>query len=284
MYEYFRMGPVALEDTDRWSTYPTVKDESVAVHTFEVAHMAFLLAVKTDGADPRKAATMALFHDLEESITGDIPRFAKRSTDELQNALEDAEDSAIQELTDELDNELRQEVRNIWAIAKDDGIEGDIVKCADIITAIHGAYKEYRLGNEALPKHADLAQGIEDAKEICYGISAAEDLLNEVLEAMEQPKMTPSSAELKTNGTDYELLYFRAEWCGPCEQQSPIIEDFREEYDNVKVQKVDIDEEPTTADEYGVSTLPTTIIHDGQEEIFRKAGVTPPNVLERAID
>jgi len=71
------------------------------------------------------------------------------------------------------------------------------------------------------------------------------------------------------------LLDFFASWCGPCKMLSPIIDEIAAEREDVKVVKIDIDEQPELAAEYGVMSVPSLfVIKDG--EIANKAmGVRP---------
>lgn len=71
------------------------------------------------------------------------------------------------------------------------------------------------------------------------------------------------------------LLDFFASWCGPCKMLSPVIDEIAAEREDVKVVKIDIDEQPELAAAYGVMSVPSLfVIKDG--EIANKAlGVRP---------
>lgn len=63
------------------------------------------------------------------------------------------------------------------------------------------------------------------------------------------------------------IVDFYADWCGPCKMQSPIIEQLANENPNVKVGKLNVDENPNTAVKYDVMSIPTIlIIKNGQVE------------------
>lgn len=72
------------------------------------------------------------------------------------------------------------------------------------------------------------------------------------------------------------LVDFWATWCGPCHQIAPIVEDLADEYEGrAKIGKVDVDENPRTAQEYGVRSIPTLMFFkDGevQEQVVGAAG------------
>lgn len=87
-----------------------------------------------------------------------------------------------------------------------------------------------------------------------------------------------------------KLLYFSAEWCGPCNTQSPIVDDVKEEYnESVEFDKVDIDENQEKGTKYQVRSLPTIIIltedEDGTESLEKRfVGVTQQNDIESVLD
>ena len=61
------------------------------------------------------------------------------------------------------------------------------------------------------------------------------------------------------------LLDFFATWCGPCKMLSPILEQVANDNPDVKVVKVDVDEEPALAQQFGVMSIPTLVVFkDGQ--------------------
>jgi thioredoxin 1 len=62
------------------------------------------------------------------------------------------------------------------------------------------------------------------------------------------------------------LVDFWAEWCGPCKMIGPILDELAEEYNGrVKIAKVNIDQQPELATEYGVRAIPTLLLfHQGQ--------------------
>lgn len=69
-----------------------------------------------------------------------------------------------------------------------------------------------------------------------------------------------------------QLLYFTASWCGPCRQLGPVMNEVTNE---VPVRKVDIDNEPTLAQQYGVRSVPTIVLVENGNEKERLVGVQP---------
>lgn len=80
-----------------------------------------------------------------------------------------------------------------------------------------------------------------------------------------------------------ELIYFYADWCGPCQPMKPIIEEIESEMKSkLKVSRVDVDQNQETASKYGVMSIPTFIIlKDGGEE--RLIGATSKDALVQKI-
>lgn len=71
------------------------------------------------------------------------------------------------------------------------------------------------------------------------------------------------------------LLDFFASWCGPCKMLSPIIDEIAAEREDVKVVKIDIDEQPELAAEYGVMSVPSLFVIKDGEVANRALGVRP---------
>jgi thioredoxin 1 len=69
------------------------------------------------------------------------------------------------------------------------------------------------------------------------------------------------------------LVDFWAEWCGPCRIVSPIVDEIGEEHgDRLKVVKLNIDENPATAREYGIMSIPTLLVLEGGKPVKRIVG------------
>ena len=61
------------------------------------------------------------------------------------------------------------------------------------------------------------------------------------------------------------LLDFWAAWCGPCQMQGPVLDEIAQESDNVKIGKVNVDEEQALALHYGITSIPTLMVFkDGE--------------------
>ena len=79
------------------------------------------------------------------------------------------------------------------------------------------------------------------------------------------------------------LKDFYADWCGPCKTQDPILEELEAEYDEVSFEKIDVDQDQETANEYSVRSLPTLVVENDDGVVERFVGVTQRDQLEDAL-
>jgi len=81
------------------------------------------------------------------------------------------------------------------------------------------------------------------------------------------------------------VVDFWAEWCGPCQQMLPILEDFTKEVEwKAKVGKVNVDENPDIAGEFRVMSIPTLIVFKDGKPVEQLVGVQTKEKLNETIE
>ena len=94
---------------------------------------------------------------------------------------------------------------------------------------------------------------------------------------MSEIKITNANFEKEVINSDVPVLVdFWAEWCGPCRMLSPVISEIADEYTGrVKVGKINVDEQPRLAAEFGVVSIPTVILFKNGRAVSTLVGYRP---------
>ena len=79
------------------------------------------------------------------------------------------------------------------------------------------------------------------------------------------------------------LVDFRAAWCGPCKMIAPAVEEVAKDHPEIKVCKLNIDDEPQLAMQYGVMSIPTLMVFKNGEVAQTAIGLRPKNEIEELL-
>ena len=93
---------------------------------------------------------------------------------------------------------------------------------------------------------------------------------------MEVVKLTEKNFEKEVlKAKETVIVDFYADWCGPCKMQSPILDEIAEERSNVKVCKINVDEEPVITESYNIMSIPTMMVFKNGDKTKEFVGLTP---------
>lgn len=137
---------------NRWPLMRNINNENVQEHSLQVAMVAHALAlIKNryfDGmVDPYKVATIALFHDVSEVLTGDLPTPVKYSNPAIQQEYKKIEKLAEQKLIDMVPVDFTQDYAELIDNQHHSDDEKFLVKAADVICAYLKTMEELAAGN-----------------------------------------------------------------------------------------------------------------------------------------
>ena len=98
--------------------------------------------------------------------------------------------------------------------------------------------------------------------------------------------VTDATFDAEVRGSDLPVVVdFWAEWCGPCRQIGPALEELSEHYaGKVKIVKLNVDENPSTPAQMGIRGIPALFLFKGGEVVSNKVGAAPKAALQTWID
>ena len=102
---------------------------------------------------------------------------------------------------------------------------------------------------------------------------------------MELMKITQDNFKQEVLESDKPVLVdFWAAWCGPCKMQSPVLDEMADEYDSIKIGKINIDEEQALAVQFGVSSIPTLILFENGKAAQTLVGLHSKEQIAQALN
>lgn len=150
-YNFFAMTS-RMKYINRWGLMRNTIPENIAEHSLEVGMIAHALAVINKvyfngNIDPNEVAVMAMYHDVPEIITGDLPTPIKYFAPEIRDAYKVVEETAINKLVSSLPEEMKPIYENILNEENRNKESQLLVKAADKISALIKCVEEKRMGN-----------------------------------------------------------------------------------------------------------------------------------------
>lgn len=86
-------------------------------------------------------------------------------------------------------------------------------------------------------------------------------------------KLTNENFKQETSSSQKTLVDFWAPWCGPCKMLAPILDEIDSEMPEVRIGKVNVDEQLEIAREYGIAAIPTLLLFENGEVIKKSVGL-----------
>jgi len=142
-----------MSNVTRYSSFPTIRKENVAEHSWWVAFIGYLIAEDMRIAgfqiDLADVLRKAIVHDLSECMSGDIIRSYKHTNTRVLDAMEEADEEHMELMVKEFGS-VDDVCFDDWMTSKSDKIEGEIVRFADMATVIFYCRTERQLGNAGI--------------------------------------------------------------------------------------------------------------------------------------
>lgn len=184
-YSFFAMLS-RMKNIYRWALMRNTRRENIAEHSHEVAVLAHALALLhnrlgEEPVDPARCVMLAVYHDVPEILTGDMPTPVKYGNPTIREAYRQVEQSACEKLLGMLPKDLQGEYGTL--LAEGDSMEHRLVKAADKLSALIKCIEELSQGNrEFASARRATEQSIRQ-----MGLPAAEAFLDDYLPAYELP-------------------------------------------------------------------------------------------------
>lgn len=152
MNSHFFAMLARMKYINRWALMRNVQEESICQHSMETAAFAHALALiknKLFGGNLNadRVAVLALYHDMPEIITGDLPTPVKYFNEDMKEVYSKVEESACAKLISMLPDELKDDYSPLFFKEDEDEYLWKLVKAADKINALTKCLEEKKAGN-----------------------------------------------------------------------------------------------------------------------------------------
>lgn len=153
MNSHFFAMLARMKYINRWALMRNIQEESLCQHSMETAAFAHALALIRNryyggNLNADRAAVLALYHDMPEIITGDLPTPVKYFNDDIRDVYSKIEENACTKLLSMLPEELQSDFSPLFFKEEDDEYLWKIVKAADKISALTKCFEERKAGNK----------------------------------------------------------------------------------------------------------------------------------------
>lgn len=137
---------------NRWGLMRNTISENISEHSLETAFIAHVLALYRNvrfggSADPERAALLAMYHDVTEIITGDMPTPVKYYNSEIREQYDKVEKFAEKKLLGYLPEDLREYYAPLFGKTEEEAELWQLVKAADKLSALIKCLEERQMGN-----------------------------------------------------------------------------------------------------------------------------------------
>lgn len=137
---------------NRWSLMRNTVTENLSEHSLDVAFIAHLLAVLRNkrfggNVNPERVAVLAMYHDVTEILTGDLPTPIKYYNKEIKSVYSDIEEKAGSQLLSYLPKDIRDVYEPLLRNDENESEHWELVKAADKISALIKCVEEKQMGN-----------------------------------------------------------------------------------------------------------------------------------------
>lgn len=137
---------------NRWSLMRNTITENLSEHSLETAFIAHALALIRNkrfsgNVDPGRCALLAMYHDVTEIITGDLPTPVKYYNSKMRSTYEEIEQNAKEQLLTYLPSDMRDDYEPLFGKTDEEAELWRIVKAADKISALIKCLEERQMGN-----------------------------------------------------------------------------------------------------------------------------------------